>query len=312
MKLDIKNTCISKEYVQPTLVAKANITCELDVEAPMITSGELLVGGKILSQIMILDERLRNGAELKHISNDNRNRNFREKKQQHYPLKILVPLSKKKISYLCEVRESDSNKSIELTFRLNIKAMSLDNSSLEKGELFQFQVSECISRQIISRENWIKYFTEPLGLGSFYLVELRKPTLCHYNEKWLVLSSAISDNISRMEKCLLDCEWQRTLEISRLFFENIKVGDFKSGSQSYKSELTKELIDLQHDQKGIDNFFKAIQLFFEYTSKFQHEKDKQGNSKPRPIARKEDAYFVYSLAINLSNVVFSKLNNAIS
>lgn len=310
MELEIKNTFVSTEHVQPTLIAKGYLICKSDLEAPLNVSGELLVGGKILSPITIRHDRPRNGVGLKHITEEVRRKNFRENIHDYYPVDLLVPLSKKQIDFLCKTREANEAKSLELTYRLSVKAMNIETSSFNQGELFLFKVEECIERKTITRENWIKYFTEKLDIGSFYLIELRKPTISHYNDKWVQLSKSIQENISQMEKSLHEADWQRCIELSRLFFENIKIGDFRSGSQSYKRELSQKLFDLGHDEVGIKNLFDGINNLFQFVSKFLHEKDQEGNPKPRPIAQKEDAYFIYSLSINLANVIFSKLNRS--
>lgn len=55
--------------------------------------------------------------------------------------------------------------------------------------------------------------------------------------------------------------------------------------------------------------FKAIKSLFDFTSKYAHVTDRTGNIKPYPNAKKEDAYFVYTLSIGLLNMINSKIQS---
>jgi hypothetical protein len=65
------------------------------------------------------------------------------------------------------------------------------------------------------------------------------------------------------------------------------------------------LIPIQFDflQEGIENLIQGIANFFNYYSKIVHDKDRLGNFNPIVVARKEDAYFAYSMAVGLINLL---------
>jgi len=64
----------------------------------------------------------------------------------------------------------------------------------------------------------------------------------------------------------------------------------------------------QHSEEAIDNLYNAIWKFFEFLSKFIHDKDKDGNNyQVLPIPNKEDAYFAYALSIGLLGLIGKKI-----
>ena len=88
----------------------------------------------------------------------------------------------------------------------------------------------------------------------------------------------------------------------------MKIGDKKDGNKKFEEELTKLFTEEQHSQEGIQNLIDGIWKFFEYNSKFIHDRDKKGNLNSIPIATKEDAYFIYALGVGLLNVIGKKLS----
>lgn len=310
MELKIKNCRISRDHVQPTLIGDGILLGNLHCEAPLEISGELLVGGKIVSQ---LTTRLNYNSDeniMKYVNSEQYNENSLKGRSNKFSLQLISELSKEKIDYISNYRESTTNKSVELTFRLYINVIKLQTNSNELGELFRIKTDECIDRIVVNQENWINKFSIPLGIGEYYLIELRRPTSAVKSEKWSTLISNIDENLNEMKVQLQNADWQRVIEVSRMFFENIRIGDRRPGNQKFKTELTSLLLRLQYDQQGIDSLFEAIRQMFEFTSKFINEKDKLGSYKPRPIAKKEDAYFIYSLAVNLSNMLFEKIETS--
>jgi len=309
MKLKIQNCRISENHIQTALVGDGIIFGSLHCEAPLVITGELLVNGKIISQLTPRINYSSDEIIMKYISSEQYNENSSKAKHNKFSIQLIAELTDQKIEYITQIRESNANKSIEFTFRLYINTIKLQTNSKEQGELFRIKTDECVDRVIINQEKWINSFSAPLGIGDYYLVELRRPSLAVNNKKWSSMISNIDENLSSMKYQLQYGDWQRTIEISRMFFENIRIGDKRPGNQQFKIEFTNVLLGLQYDQQGVDSLFDAIRQMFEFTSKFIHEKDKQGNYKPRPIAKKEDAYFVYSLAVNLSNMMFEKIES---
>ncbi len=57
-----------------------------------------------------------------------------------------------------------------------------------------------------------------------------------------------------------------------------------------------------------EDLYNAIWKFFEFVSKYIHEKDKIGNLIPLPVTTKEDDNFAYTLVLELLKLIDEKLN----
>ena len=160
----------------------------------------------------------------------------------------------------------------------------------------------------IEQSKWVRDYAPSLKIGNFLLLELQLPEDKEISDFWHTLYSTLVFNLQDMQKNLRQGEWQQVMESARKFFEAAKIGDKKkSGNEKMRNELDKLLKKNQHDNEGIENLHDAIWKLYEFISKYIHEKDKDGNFKPRPIAGKADAYFGYCLAVGLLNLIGSKV-----
>jgi hypothetical protein len=272
----------------------------------MIT-GELLCGGKLVSVLQpILSHK--DKIIIKAISDLDNSSNYRENRKSSVNVKLLAELTQPKIEFIEKERQRNYNNSALFAARLRVANSRI--ATIENADQYQTEISseELLETIEIQQNRWIKVFSPYLGLGEYYLIELYKPNSTISNTVWSELYEDSINNLNQMKESLRIGDWQRTIEISRQFFENIKVGDNKPGNKLVKNELKEKMLELHYDEEGIQNLFDGIWQFFEYTSKFIHSKNKTGYAKPIPIAKKSDAFFIYSLATNLINLIYDKLN----
>ena len=307
MELKVRDIKPYNQSVIPTIVFNSHIITRTNVEYLMTITGELYCGNKLVSILQPLLESNRETI-IKEISEEENSKNYREDRKDYHGVKLLAELSEKKIEFLENERQSKATKSLELSVRLKVAGASIPTLDRRADYLYKNAVEELFSKVEIKQEEWLGTFSNYLGIGEYYLIELAKPNPSTNNEIWSTLYDAIISNINHMELELKQGNWLRTIEVSRQFFENIKIGDSKDGNKTYKDDLMLRMKDLRHDDEGINNLLHGVWQFFEYSSKFIHEKGRRGYAKPIPIPSKADAYFIYSLAINLTNVIFDKVN----
>lgn len=309
MEVKINQVSINQQYVSPTINFSTHIISRYDIEFPNIITGELLCNGRIISLLHPILE-IGNEIEIREINNAQNSKNYRENNSNYYKINLLAALDKTKINFIENERQKNERKSVKFSVRLRISGIKIPTFEKSSEYKYQIRIEELFETIEISQNDWLRKFCPFLGIGEFYLIELIKPPLENGNKIWSDLHENLINNLTQMEEELKRGNWQRTIEISRRFFENIKVGDNKQGNKKYKDELIKRMKDLNYDEKGINDLLNGIWHFFEFTSKFIHEKSRNGDFKPIPIAKKEDAYFIYSLSLNLTNLVYKKLSDS--
>lgn len=309
MKLEIQQPSIYREAVAPTISFSANIITNYNIEYPFLITGELLCGGKVVSFLNTIPES-RNEFDIRTISDTEDNKNYKENRSNYFRVTLIAELDDRRINFIEDERQKNSKKAVNLNVRLKIGGVRIPTIEKASDYKFKVKVEELFASVEIAQNDWLQRFSPSLGIGEFYLVELIKPEPESSNKIWSDLHEILVRNLNEMEEEIKKGDWQRTMEISRRFYENIKIGDKKKEHEKYKNELSKRMIELQFDEIGINNLLDGIWQFFEFTSKFIHEKGKGGVTKPIPNAKKEDAYFVYSLSVNLTNLIYEKIKTS--
>lgn len=309
MKLEIKNIGIYSEALVPSLIVTANITTNYNIEYPSIITGEILCKSKVISVLQLILPS-RNEYKIKNITSNEQSTNYKENRQFHFNFYLIAELNQHKIEYIEKIRNSNQNKSVTFSIRLRTSAITIPYQDSISNHNYTISNEELFETITVNQETWIQRFSKALGIGDFYLIELAKPKTQSQNNLWEELYEEIIGNLNEMEDELKLGNWRRVIEVSRSFFENIKIGDPKEGSKKYKEDLIERMKHLGHSDKGVKNLLDGIWKFFDYTSKFIHSKDTEGNLRPIPDVQKSDAYFIYSLSINLTNLIYDKINTS--
>ena len=201
-------------------------------------------------------------------------------------------------------REKTQNKSaefyIEFVAKTLIQPSTLDD--LQGNDLVRLKIESKHSRIKIEQSDWVTNFSPKLGIGKFLLLELDVST-SEISDLWKNLIELLTSNILEMEKWIKLGEWKKVMDTSRHFFDGLKFNN----NSPFKQDLEKKLSEEQHNKEGINDLFKGIKSLFDFTSKYAHVTDRNGNIKPYPNAKKEDAYFVFSLSVGLLNLINSKI-----
>lgn len=219
-------------------------------------------------------------------------------------------LDKAVIDYIENRRDVDHEKSVRLSFDWVIKYLEVRKTYDNEYFGVLDMKTKCYSfHEVIKQSVWLNEFTTALGIGSFIIVELKKPNDRQVPGFWSELYKGLSDELIEMEVCLRSGDWQKAMLVARNFYEHLKIGDNRSGNIAFDERFRELMANDLHNEQGVKDLLDAIWKFFEFLSKYAHVKNKRGEVVPRPIATKEDAYFAYALALSLLNLIGRKLEN---
>lgn len=316
MNIKILNIVVDEQFVLPTLKISVEIEYNHSLELPISISGHLIVGGKIISQLIETSVNSDATIGLKLLTQGRKN-GLKGTANSNYTHRtyLTAVLNEITINHVENFREKQTSKSVQFHFNFIWKYLT---SPIDFHNLEGFDSSDFISLRVekpyadyeIKHSDWVNSFAPKLGLGNFLLVELRIPDEVKISSSWNQLYSALAFNVKEMEKCIREGDWPKTMLFGRKYFENLKIGDNKPAHKDFKDMLDALLKNDQHSEEGIKNLYMGIWQFFEFISKFIHDKDKNGNLITRPIPTKEDAYFAYSLGLGLLNLIGKKLHES--
>lgn len=311
MEIKISSVQIDNQAISPALTIGADLEFGYNINAPVSITGRLLsADNKVLSLLNEFHVNKDSSFGLSVLSQAEKDRIYREKEKKHYYVQLTAVLSHKAIEYIETQREKDKEKSVQFSMSFVIKYldMPVDPQKIIGDDLVRLNVANPSARFEIKQSDWVKNYAPKLGIGNFMLLELRIPEEKVISAFWRELYERLTHNVKYMESSIRSGDWQNTMWGVRKFFEDIKIGDGKPGHKEFKEEFNKLMIKDQHSEEGIKNLYDAIWYFFEFASKYSHDKDKVGNLNPLPVSTKEDAYFAYALAVGLLNLIGRKIN----
>lgn len=301
-----------KTVIIPTLMIQVKIEYYFGVQIPLTVSGQLSIGNKCIALLHEITDNLNNQElRIEHIPN-NPDRRFSTDKITHYYTTLLAELSPTAIDWIEQCRESSSSKSVCLNCSFLVKQLYNSGQLFKENynyEIVSMKPEKCSDKQEIEQSQWLREFAPNLGIGNFLLLELQRPDNKNIDEFWKEFYERLGQNLREMEDCLRSGDWLQTMVHARKFYESSKIGDKKPAHALFRQELGKLMKQDQQSDEAMENFYNGIKEFFEFTSKYVHDKDRPGHFLPKVIARKEDAYFVYSLAFGLFNLIGRKLES---
>lgn len=311
--MDLKNTTITvdTQALTPTLTIRIDLEFGYKIEAPISISGRLLSSdGKVISYINEHQINSDNSYGVNILTRTEKDKIYREKTTNSYYAQLTAILSPKAIEHIEIQREKDHEKAVKFSIDLVVKYIDIPTEppNLTGDSIIRLQVKRQYNNIVIKQSDWVKNYAPLLGIGNFLLLELQIPDDKKVTEFWKELYAKLTHNLKDIETCLRVGDWQKAMFFARKFYENAKIGDNKKAHGKFKDEFNKLMAKDQHSQEGIDELYTAIWKLFEFISKYVHDKDKDGNLNPLPISTKEDAYFAYSIALGLLNLIGRKIN----
>jgi hypothetical protein len=311
--MEVKNTniTIDTQSLTPTFTIRVDLEFGYKVEAPISISGRLLSNdGKVIAFLNEHQVNSDNSYGIAILTREQKDKLYREKNVNSYYAQLTASLTHKAIEHIEIQREKDHEKAVRFNLEFVVKYIDIpaEPPNLAADNLLRLQVKRPYSNIVIKQSDWVKNFSPQLGIGNFLLLELQIPDDKKVTAFWKELYEKLTHNLKDIEICLRSGDWQKTMFFARKFYENAKIGDNKKAHAKFKDEFSKLMTKDQHSQQGIDDLHTAIWKLFEFTSKYVHDKDKEGNLNPLPVSTKEDAYFAYAIALGLLNLIGRKTN----
>ncbi|HEX7904676.1 MAG TPA: hypothetical protein VF487_12410 [Chitinophagaceae bacterium] len=316
MDIKVTHIDIDTNSITPSLVIATEITYYYNQEAPFSISGRIITSdGKTVAIVNEYQINREVSIGLKVLDKETRDVIYGSggKYRFSYEAHLTSFLSPNAIDHIERLREENLEKEVVLNFGFIVKYLNTpsDQGDVDdvKGHapLISIQARNFNHQFKIKQSDWINKYSSLLGIGNFLLLELQIPSRVNVEDAWIDLYERLILRIKEMLDAIRHGDWQKTMTKARQFYENLKFDSRFIGQQELKDRLKELFIQDQHSAEGFEEFNKGISSFFNYTSKFIHDKDRVGQLNPVPIPRKEDAYFVYSLAIGLVNVIGRKI-----
>ncbi len=298
---------VETQSINPMLNIWVHLDFEYLEEIPISISGKLChKNGQIIS--VLTEYQLNVDRQYGLILKAKEKKNSIRNPASYHSVQLSALLTPSAIESIEIQREKNKDKSVEFHIELVYKTLTslTDLDDLGKDDLVRVNITSKSSSIRIEQSDWINNFSPTLGIGNFLLLELNIGEL-NVTEFWKGMFEQLTTCVLDMEKSIQLGEWKKAIEYSRQIFDGLNLNRKKQGTVSFKDELTKILEIEQHNAEGINDLLNAIKSLFDFTSKYAHPTDRNGDIKPYPNAKKEDAYFVYTLSIGLLNLIGTKI-----
>jgi hypothetical protein len=207
------------------------------------------------------------------------------------------------LEYIEDLRQKNQKRDIYLKLRLHFKVLESKIPSNLAGVTtiqLEMEVKELLIDIVIPSSDWAHDFLPAFGKGKYLVLEIPQPNIINGSTFILKKLNEAVDSIPRMQKDLLSGEWSGVIKESRPIWELV--------NDKTSKDLHGYLSQSGFSDEAIAHFTKSISELFEFSSKFIHKVDKsKENLNPNIIASKEDAYLIYSLCVNVVNLITCKI-----
>lgn len=322
MQIKIVNQYVDDQDLNPTITFTLKLSMIPKNELPIFVGGKLNVCGKTIAQLQAFDNTggYVNELYLAQVDENERKSNNTEKFCTH-SLQLKAILSRKSIEYIDDVRNNQFNENLAYTLHTSFHVLSTNLKLMPSNAIADFRNSslltqKCMNESVshtIPMSDWVNLFSPKLGVGSFFLVEL--PVLnakLQVDQEIRDVYSMMVENIAIMKKYLHQGEWTSVVREGRLIFEHLNFTKLANTKTIIREKLRQLFLDEGHSEKGFEEFVSANLSLFNYASKFHHSYTTNGQLQSPPTAMKEDAYLVFTMALNVINILSRKLERSLS
>ncbi len=316
----------------PELNVKIDMVIRKGIEIPIEIIGSLysednLKLGNMQKSILELNKTLELSAY-----------NIQESKDVNISTEVLVPLSQKALEHISNLREKNLKGDVILNLNIYVKLLisrtSLSNMYFTKENEDPFSnkakpifykytrgFSTTYSnmwilsgdsgptfielhkrffkeQKIISSSDWIHDFCPEFQIGKFFVFEY---PLLDYLKGLDSIEERLNNSINslkKMEKSIIDGDWNKVIEDSRGISEILKNYD----------EIKDLFIRDGYTEEAFENLNESIKNLFNFSSKFHHKLDQSKKKITGEIkASKEDAYLIFTISTTLVNLISKKI-----
>jgi hypothetical protein len=311
---------IDKDTLEPTLLITAEIEYFESYEMPLFINGKVKAeGGKTISFFneMQVTVHQKNDFHLRMLSTaavQNMFHSGNRDRRQH-KVKLVAPLSQRAVEHIEQMREKNHEKSALIYFEFLTKHMQLpfypksaDSLKNTEGNFISIEIKHHYLSFTIKQSDWVNNYAPALGVGNFLLLEFKIPQKLKVGSDFAVMYDKLYQRTREMEQAIRASDWKGTMNIARRFYENIKFRGKRQPEKVLEEKLRALFQKDNHTKDGTTDFIEAIFHYHQFISKYIHEKDFETNFMPDVIPTKEDAYFAFTHAVALLNVIGKKVN----
>ncbi len=153
---------------------------------------------------------------------------------------------------------------------------------------------------VIPSSDWINDYCSVFQIGRFSVFEYPLPDYLEGAERTITIRLDESINaIKKMEEDIKKGEWNQVIEDSRAVWELLRNHD------EIKDILTRD----GYTEEAFKELNESLNKLFDFSSKFHHKLDKDRKKIMGDIkASKEDAYLIYTVSMNMVNLILKKVN----
>lgn len=305
------------DSADPTLRFTHTIRYQNRYQVPIRVTGQLRTAkGRILGDLVEVaapENTLRQGIMPRSSQNE---------PLQERPVILDCRLSQKALEAIVEERDQNPKRDILLTLHMSVLMLAPSFHVVGGVQVDPRQPHDLIAadqtmwgpglgeiRSEIQTTNvtiyasqWSSEFAPTFGIGRYLVVELPEVVSGPKGETSLQKRVvAASEAIDQMRSDIANGHWSECIEHSRAVLELLRTPD----------DLKPTLLEDGLSDEAANDMLLSMKGSFDFASKFL-KKTAKGSARLNPdlVAKKEDAYFVYSNALALVNLVSRKLNRA--
>lgn len=284
---------VDESYLEPRLRVFSKIEYK-PLHAPIFFHIKLKIDGKIISEYTAnFDTNF--GIE--------QHANFDMVEYKEFSFNSYFFINKLAIQAIERHRLNRSDKSVSFEMDLSMNAI------FNGVEIKNFKTSSTLNR--IEQSSWVNNFSSKLGIGDFILLELHQPNKTKFakaisdmpsdSELKVFLENALDGAYKQMKKAkdfMQEGKWSDSILALRPVIETFKTGSNRNNVTVELKEYYERSVETDN---GWEQFRDLIQNSFDYASKYIHvlgQGANRNNSQVIPVAREEDAYFVYNLCLS--------------
>jgi len=308
---NISNCRVNNNSIIPELEFDVNIkTWSKNFILQFINGILKTIDNKKIAEIQLISEKQRNSNQTNNYLQLTNYKEDKSNNQENNYFYFSALLTQKSIDYIEELRQKDPKKDVHFRMELSFYQTTVKQDNYEKPTSgLNCELKTMSNTFIIPASNWIAEFTEYLGIGKYLLLELNMPKNENIQiDEWKTPIERAYESLLRTENYIKQGEWYEAIKNSREVFEHFKFNYKNQEENKVREQLRNLFKDVNLTDEGFSELFTSIRNIYSYISSFIHEKNDKGEYIPKPIANKEDAYFIYTMSLNLTNLIAKKLS----
>lgn len=310
MRVEVHYVGPVNESVLPRIRFELYVYYRQQHGVPFFNTGQLKLGNKYFSRLDINTENARHNSNRLELL---RNEEFSQEDRK-LRLSLYAEFNEKIVQFIEDTRSKDPQRNVHFQMELVFDVFKSKRDSAGGNNQPGLEVEQQVEylSESIEHSAWVNNYSQLMGVGKFLLFEypVIQPVQGDvFSARWKDILERSRMRVEEMEQELKEGQWGKVIESSRKVFDTLK---FSKNKKEERDEL-KQLFEVNnYSEEGVNDLIESIWNIHEFASKFLHDKPKkpgpEGYLNPVPVAQKEDAYFIYSLALGLVNMLGVKVN----